>query len=238
MQPKEKDILLLGLHSCLVSPKFARDLFPRTLGKVHCCQAATADFFRYWTSMRCGWVDLHGARARATWFCFRAFLQDLLGVFFIFLVLLSKTKARGTRLNPIGESNASPRVCQQASDNARDARYPSAKNKLRNREGAWGPQWAKPHNPYKQANASSCSRSNTEANARLRLSCRQCLREEGQGSKHWHCLSPCPQRDVISYSGLQRPACEKRRQWQKALTLFPFTRQKGIESVGLDDAGS
>ena len=38
-------ILLLGLHSCLLSPKFACDLFPKTLGKVHCRQAAPADFF-------------------------------------------------------------------------------------------------------------------------------------------------------------------------------------------------
>ena len=190
-------------------------------------------------------MDLHGARARATWFCFRWFLifgfssGPFRGIFF--LVLLSKTKARRPRFDSISQGFSSARECRQAPNDAGDVEPAFAKVQRGNWRGDWGAQWAKPNPANQSADASRSWRSNAEAGAGLLLISDQCLRE----GKHWHCLSPCPRQRfngmssaTAAYSGQPVRNVDNGWQWQKALTLFRCKRQKGTESVGLDDAGS
>ena len=119
-------------------------------------------------------------------FLFWAFLQDLLGVFF-FLVLLSKTKARGSRPGSTGQSLSAPGVRRKAAHDAGDVEDSFAKVQRWNRKGAWGTQWAKPDPPDDSAEASPSWRSTPKVYARSLLSSHH-LRFHAQGKK---ALSRC-----------------------------------------------
>ena len=154
-----------------VSPERAQSPIPRRNPLKEDCHAA-------------GWTFTELAQEQPGFasgdFLFWAFLQDLLGIFF--LVLLSKTKARGSRPGSTGQSLSAPGVRRKAAHDAGDVEDSFAKVQRWNRKGAWGTQWAKPDPPDDSAEASWSSRSTPKVYARSLLSSHH-LRFHAQGKK-------------------------------------------------------